>query len=468
MIQKLLFLTICLTLLLISFTATAEAQDEIICQRDVIVQVDDWLSKLSEKFYGDIFAYPAIAEATNAKATEDESYALIEDVDLIEPGWKLCIVDVATAENIVGFELEAAPVLDDTPLNLAGIIKVGAAHALSGPLAEQGQSIRNGIDLAVAEINESNFLGGGQLQIIWEDTAGDTQQAVQAFNKLINEDQVVAILGPTLSKSAFVANPLAQAAGVPVIGSSNVVNGITDVGDYIFRTSLPETIIISNTIGALKERLNLEQVVLMYDQNNTFTRSSHEAFAQAITMTGLQTVATLTFKSGDLGFSNQLMEIKEIEPDAVLLSALPEEAAAIMMQADLVDLPESVHFIGGNSFNSPTFLSLGGGSVDGAISGTAWSVNQSTGSNRQFVADYEATYGQQPDQLAAQAYAAVKVLATALRTADSTDRAVLRDTLDSIQFVETPLGLLSFDDQRNPNHPSAIQVAEAGTFVIFQ
>lgn len=468
MIQKLLFLTICLTLLLISFTATAEAQEEIICQRDVIVQVDDWLSKLSEKFYGDIFAYPAIAEATNAKAIEDKSYAPIEDVDLIEPGWRLCIVDVATAENIVGFELDAAPVLDDTPLNLAGIIKVGAAHALSGALAEQGQSIRNGIDLAVAEINESNFLGGGQLQIIWEDTAGDTQQAVQAFNKLINEDQVVAILGPTLSKSAFVANPLAQAAGVPVIGSSNVADGITDIGNYIFRTSLPETILISNTVGALKERLNLEQVVLMYDQTDAFTRSSQEAFAQAVTLTGLQPTATLTFNTGDLGFSNQLLEIKEINPDAVLLSALPEEAAAIMIQADLVDLPESVHFIGGNSFNSPTFLSLGGGSINGAISGTAWSVNQSTGSNRQFVADYEATYGQQPDQLAAQAYAAVKILATALRTADSTDRAVLRDTLASIQFVETPLGLLSFDDQRNPNHPSAIQVAEAGIFVIFQ
>jgi branched-chain amino acid transport system substrate-binding protein len=102
------------------------------------------------------------------------------------------------------------------------------------------------------------------------------------------------------------------------------------------------------------------------------------------------------------------------------------------------------------------------------MSGTAWSVSQATGSNRQFVADYQATYGQQPDQLAVQAYAAVKVLATALRTADSTDRTVLRDTLDLLQFVETPLGLLSFDDQRNPNHPSAIQVAEAGAFVILE
>ena len=73
----------------------------------------------------------------------DPTYAIIEDVDLIEPGWKLCIVDIKRAEEILGFELDSAPVANASPDNLSGVIKVGAAvHALSGPFAEQGQSIR--------------------------------------------------------------------------------------------------------------------------------------------------------------------------------------------------------------------------------------------------------------------------------------------------------------------------------------
>jgi spermidine/putrescine-binding protein len=96
-------------LLLFAFVLTlapahALAQEEVACESDVVVQADDWLSKLADKFYGDVFAFPAIAEATNAKAAVDDSYAIIANVDVIEPGWKLCIPSVADAEAMLGEE----------------------------------------------------------------------------------------------------------------------------------------------------------------------------------------------------------------------------------------------------------------------------------------------------------------------------------------------------------------------------
>lgn len=81
---------------------TTLAQNEIVCESDVVVQADDWLSKIADKFYGNVLAYAVIAEATNAKATSDNSYARIVDVDVIEPGWKLCLPSAADVQAMQG------------------------------------------------------------------------------------------------------------------------------------------------------------------------------------------------------------------------------------------------------------------------------------------------------------------------------------------------------------------------------
>ncbi len=82
------------------------SQNTVACEQEIIVQADDWLSKIADKVYGDVFAYPAIAEATNAKHTEDFSFANIENVDVIEMGWKLCVPSPADAEAIINHTLE--------------------------------------------------------------------------------------------------------------------------------------------------------------------------------------------------------------------------------------------------------------------------------------------------------------------------------------------------------------------------
>lgn len=444
------------------------AQENIECTQNVIVQVDDWLSKISDKFYGDVLAYPAIAEATNTVAQQDSTYATIEDVDLIEPGWKLCIVDVPTAEGLLGFTLDNAPTGDATPTNLTGVIKIGAAQALTGPLEAQGQSIQAGINLAVAQVNQSGLLGQGQLEVVWEDTAGSAEQAKTAFEKLISQDNVVAILGPTLSYEAMAADPVAQAAGVPVIGSSNIAEGLTGAGDFIFRTSLPESEIIAFTARQATQALEIKRVIIVYDQEHAFTNASLPVFEQAFLNEGVEVLATVPFTTSSPNFADQLARVQGSATDAIVLIALAEDAATIISQARQAGIPEDVRFIGASSFNSPAFLEAGGAAVAGTITGTAWNVNNITGSNRQFVTSFVNEYGRPPDQLAAQAYTAVGVLAAALRQADSTNPTDIRDAMAALQFVESPLGLFSFNEDRNPTHPLVLQVAQDGQFELFQ
>ncbi len=96
-----------LALILTLAPANVLAQDEVTCESDVVVQADDWLSKIADKFFGDVLTFPAIFEATNAKAAADDSYATIADANLIEPGWKLCIPTAEYAQVILGVGVEA-------------------------------------------------------------------------------------------------------------------------------------------------------------------------------------------------------------------------------------------------------------------------------------------------------------------------------------------------------------------------
>ena len=99
--------------------AAPVGQEAVACEQEVIVQADDWLSKIAEKVYGDVLAYPAIAAATNAKQAEDGAFALIENVDVIEVGWKLCVPSPADAEALLARQL-AAPAVTVSPAEPTG------------------------------------------------------------------------------------------------------------------------------------------------------------------------------------------------------------------------------------------------------------------------------------------------------------------------------------------------------------
>ncbi len=372
------------------------------------------------------------------------------------------------AEEPAAEETAAEPAAEETAAEPV-VIKVGAAHALSGPIALYGEPISQGIQLAVKQINEQAYLGENTtLEIVLEDTAGDKEQAIAVFEKLINQDGVVAILGPTLSNSAFAADPVAQEAGVPVIGSSNTASGITDMGDFVFRTSLPESAVIPNTLKVVSEARGLTKVAVMYGNDDQFTQSGYEVFAAALDDLGIEVVATETFAKGDTDFSAQLTKIKSLEPQAIVASALAEEAANIMTQARQLGIGEDVYFIGGNGFNSPKLAEIAGPAAEGAISGAAWFISSPTPANESFVEAYRAEYGSDPDQFAAQAYTAAWVLAEAIKNADSTDPAAIRDALNGVANFDTPLGSFGFTDNRDPDHTPVVLTVKDGVFALFE
>lgn len=438
--------------------AQTEAQSDIVCENDVIVEPNQTLIQISINVYGDHRRYGEIIEATNLKAQSDNSYPTISNEHFIKPGWKLCVPSEIT--------VTPPPLSTPSSTTLNGVIKIGAAQALSGPSDAYGNAIRDGIELAVEQVNDSGDLGEATLEVIWEDTQGIPLLAIRAFNKLINEDEVVAIIGPTLSNSAIVADWLAQQEGVPVVSSSNTALGVTDIGSYIFRTARPDSAIIPNTIREAKNEWGLEHVAVIYDKDDAFTKSSYDLFTEALAQEKLTVVMTETFRTGETDFSEQLTKIRDENPDAIVISALVAEAAEIMKQARELEIPASVRFIGGDGFNTPELFELAGEAANGAISGTAWHADNRLSNNEPFIADFKETYRRDPDQFAAQAYTAVWALATAIGDANSIDQLAVRDALDEMGIIDSPLGPFTFDDNRDAVHASAVQVVDNGEFTL--
>jgi len=360
---------------------------------------------------------------------------------------------------LLGFWEECA-----TPENLPETVTLGAIFGLSGPIAVYGGPQQNSVMLAVSEINESGYLGESELVVIFEDSQGGAEGAINAMTKLVEEDGVVAVIGPTLSTEAFAADPIAQENGVPVMGVSNTASGITDMGDFVFRDSLPESSVIPGTIAQSTEILGLESVAVLYGDDDDFTLSGYEVFVESLEVNGVEILGEETFARGDADFSAQLTNLIGLEPDALVVSALAAEAGSIISQARTLGWEGPI--IGGNGLNSPAIVAAAGEAADGVIVGAAWNVNASDDLSLAFSEAYEAAYDTRPDQFAAQAYTGTWLFATAIRCADSADSADIRDALAEIEGFVSPLGDFSFDENRNPVHEPVLQIIEGGLFTV--
>ncbi len=346
--------------------------------------------------------------------------------------------------------------------------KVGFALSMTGAAAAYGETQKYGALLAVDEINSQAAKDGVKIAAIFEDDASQPQQGVNVFNRFIFADKVATILGPTLSNTAQVADRIAQQAGVPVLGISNTAQGITEIGDFIFRDSLTEMVVIPNTIRVVKEKLGIKKVALLYGNDDAFTKGGYDVFKKTLMDSGIQILSEQTFAKGDRDFSAQLTQIKSVNPDALIVSALVEEASGIVSQARQLGIPTDVPIIGGNGFNSPSLMKNAGKAAENVIVGAAWNAASSNPLNRHFVEAYTARYGSPPDQFAAQAYAGVYIAREALRRAGSTDNhKAVRDALTQIRDLDTVLGKFSFAANRDADHTPVVQIVRDGKFAIF-
>ena len=352
-------------------------------------------------------------------------------------------------------------------IGVSGEIPIGLVYPVTGRLATFAMPIQRGFELALEEINSAQQ-GDARIKFIVEDDRSTPEGAREAYQKLIERDDVPVIFGPTTSGQAEAAFPIAQQNQVVAFSSSSNRAGLSALGDYLFRAGLTTDKLIPGGVRAIHAKLGYQRAAIIYDENDTYSIDSHENFRETLTELGVTILATETFKSsdkdGEPDFSTQLTRIMAVNPQAIFVAAQSPELTKIQIQGRQLGIPSEVPYITSLISDIPN----AGTAAEGAISFAGWIATADTLGNQAFVEKYRARYDSEPNAWTAQSYAAVYILTEAISQAQSTDPSAIRDALANIKDFDTALGKFSFDDVGDAVYDPIVLIVEDGAFKIFE
>lgn len=339
--------------------------------------------------------------------------------------------------------------------------RVGAPLGFTGALAAYSPSQRQGIELAVEHINESSPPAGREIEIIFEDTESEAENAITVFERLVRSENVHAIIGPTSSGEAFAADPVADEAGVPVIAPANTATGIPDIGECVFRVSAEEAVIIPAALVRAVDALDVESAAVIYASSDQFNADGGEAMVETLEEEGVEVTGTATIATGETAFQAQLTELLAADPEALGVATFTAEGIQIVRQAR--DLGFEGPIIGNKGFSGGGVISEVGETAGTIAVGAQWHEDAPTTGNAEFVAAYEERFDATPDEFAALAYDAVMFLAAGMEAAgaDAEPQEVCT-ALQGVDAIDGVTGNLQFTDNGDVEVDGLALVSEEG------
>lgn len=344
----------------------------------------------------------------------------------------------------------------------ANEIKIGAILPLTGDGAKYGEEARNGIDLAVEEINAKGGVDGRKVRIIYEDDQGTSTAAVNAFNKLVTVDKVPVIIGPMYSSTTLAVAPIAERAKVVVLSPSASSPKVTQAGDYIFRNWPSDVYEGGEMAKFAHERLGLKRAAIL-TVNLDYGIGLTEVFSKEFTDLGGQVVVVEKYEQGATDFRTQLTKIQATNPDGLYLPGYYTEIALILIQAK--ELGINVQFLSCVGFDNPKSLELAGEAAEGVIfARPAYDPESKAEPVASFVQSFKSRYGLVPGTYAAHAYDAMRIVAEAIRKGGYQSEGI-KKALYAIRNFPGVTGETSIDENGDVSKPSQIMKVEGGKFV---
>lgn len=326
-------------------------------------------------------------------------------------------------------------------------IVIGVVAPLTGEAATFGKSTKQGAELAQEEWNAKGGLLGAQIKLVVADDKGDPTEAAAAYTRLIEQDKVIAIVGTVMSKCSLAGAPICQAKKIPMISPTSTNPKVTEVGDFIFRACFIDP--FQGTVGAkfAYDNLGVRKAACIFDVGNDYTKGLSEYFRDKFKELGGEIVGFEAHPTGTTDFNAQLTKIISAGPELIYISDYYNDAGLIMKQARALGFKG--YFLGGDGWDSPDLVKIGGDAVEGGFFTNHFSKDDPRPEVQNLVKAYTAKFGEPPDALAALAYDAANLLFDAINRAGSTDGPAVRDAMKAANFKAVS-GQITFDENRNP------------------
>jgi branched-chain amino acid transport system substrate-binding protein len=354
----------------------------------------------------------------------------------------------------------AAPAPGGTPGVFGDTILLGEVGSLTGSEATFGISTRNAIELAINEVNAAGGVKGKKIDIRVYDNQSKPEEAANAANRLINQDNVLLILGEVASTNSIAMATKAQPAKVPMISNASTNPKVTQIGDYIFRVCFIDPFQGYVMAKFAHDNLKINKVAVLRDLGSDYSQGLADVFERKFTEMGGKIVAGETYTKGSTDFRSQLTAIKRAAPDAIYIPGYYNDIGLIARQAR--ELGITAKLMGGDGWDSEKLFELGGSAVEGSYFSNHYSPDDPNPRVQKFIASYKKAYGSVPDSLAALGYDAAMVAMDAIKRAPSFDRAAIRDAIAQTKNFHGVTGSITLDEKRNATKSAVVLEVEKG------
>lgn len=345
------------------------------------------------------------------------------------------------------------------------VAKIGVIEEITGSMPAVGKSGETAAKLAVKKINDAGGITVGgkkyKVELVVEDSGADPKKAAAAATKLIEQDNVLAIIGPNSSSNAVAAADVANKAGVLMIApwSTNPTTTLDAAGKpkkTVYRACFTDYF-ESEALGAFtKQKLNATKAAVLYDDSTAVLKNQAQLFKTSFEANGGKVVALETFKAGATDYSAQLDRIKAAAPDILFLPSYYTDVATQVNQARAKGITAT--FIGSDAWSTPDLIKKAGANIEGSYLFNHYSAESPAPLTQEFVMAYKAAYNSVPDDVAALTSDSFGLLSTALANGGALTRTAALDGIGKVKEFKGATGTMLFSGGSHDPRKSGVVI----------
>jgi branched-chain amino acid transport system substrate-binding protein len=344
------------------------------------------------------------------------------------------------------------------------VIKVGFNIPLTGDSPKIGEGAKYAGELVLKSINNELEVKGKKykVQFIYVDNELKPESAVQSALRLIDQDQVLAVMGPCGSGRANPAGQVNNENRTPMVSPWATNPTVTLDRPYVFRACILDPVQATSAVSFIKSQFgDVSKVAVLYNIEDDYSKGLAEFFRDNWNKeAGKSVVAFESFGQKDQDFSTQLTKIVASGAEFLYLPVYYNHVALIVPQAKDLGWGDKPVF-GSDSWGSADLWTLSKGAVEGCYFTTHYAAAGATGDTKKFIDEYTAAYGYVPDDVAALSYDAARIILKAIQDAGLTgdlakDRQAIRDAIANMKDFPGITGKMTFDPNGDPYKPAVV------------